>query len=133
MQKAEAGTAGRTVGDVPAALLPEAVRSSYKAGIASSPFADLSQIGSQFVADRVARTGGSGRAMIQNSALGTGLMLGGWSNPMLPIVGIPSAAAMETALSSPALARMLVQGGRGGVNPLESLIYRSAPVLVADQ
>jgi hypothetical protein len=133
MDKAEAGVAGRAAGDVPAALLPAEVRKSYGGNIAGSPFSDLSQIGSQFVADRVARTGGSARALFQNSALGTGLALGAWSNPLVPMFGLPAAAGLESLLSSPNAARfMLSNGGAGLLNPSTSLA-RVAPLLMGDQ
>lgn len=133
LQGAEAGVAGRNVGDVPAALLPQAVRKSYGSNIANSPFSDLSQIGSQYVADRVARTGGSARAMFQNSALGSGLALGAWSNPAVPLVAVPAAFGLEGLLSSPAVAkRMLSRSSGSGLLSAPDL-YRPIPVLLADQ
>lgn len=135
MDKAEAGVAGRMTGNVPAGLLSEAVRARY--GSASrSPFGDLPQIGSQFVADRVARTGGSARALVQNSALGTGLTLGAWHNPMVPVVAIPAAGGLEALLSSPGVARAIlgVPRGAAGESPLLlQLLSRSAPQIAADQ
>ena len=104
LEGAEAGVAGRELGDIPAAMLPQAVRKSYGSNIANSPFADLSQIGSQYVADRVARTGGSSRAMIQNSAIGAALGMGGLSNPLLAAGVIPAGMATNALLGSPALA-----------------------------
>jgi len=132
LQGAEAGVAGRNVGDVPAALLPQAVRKSYGSNIANSPFADLSQIGSQYVADRVARTGGSARAMFQNSALGSGLALGAWTNPLVPLTTVPVAFGLEGLLSSPAVARRMLSPSTGGLLTLPDL-YRPLPVLAADQ
>lgn len=132
LQGAEAGVAGRNAGDVPAALLPQAVRKSYGNSIAGSPFEDLSQIGSQYVADRVARTGGSARAMFQNSALGSGLALGAWTNPMVPLVALPAAAGLEGLLASPAVARKMLNPSRGGLLSMPDL-YRPIPVLAADQ
>lgn len=76
MNKAEAGVGGRMPGDVPAALLPGQVVSQYGSA-ARSPFSDLPQIGSQFLVDRVPRTGGSVRAALQNTIVGSGLMGGG--------------------------------------------------------
>lgn len=132
LQGAEAGVAGRNAGDVPAALLPQAVRKSYGNSIAGSPFEDLSQIGSQYVADRVARTGGSARAMFQNSALGSGLALGAWTNPMVPLIAMPAAAGLEGLLASPAVARKMLNPSRGGLLSMPDL-YRPIPVLAADQ
>lgn len=133
LQKSEAGTAGRNVGDVPAALLPEAVRGSYGANIAGSPFADLSQIGSQFVADRVARTGGSARAAVQNFATGAGLGIGAWHNPPAAATVAAAAAALEAALSSPTLARSMLLRPQGQANPFLEFLYRSAPVVEANR
>ena len=139
LQSAEAGVAGRTPGDIPAGLLPQAVRQSYRSGIAGSPFEDLTQIGSQYVADRVARTGGSARAMIQNSALGGGLALGAYANP-LTLAAVPVAAGLQRGLGSPALAnRLLELQGRDGATAnalarlLEQQAYRAGPVIAADR
>lgn len=140
LQSAEAGVAGRAVGDVPAALLPQAVRQSYRGNIAQSPFNDLSQIGSQYVADRVARTGGSTRAMIQNSALGGALTFGALTEP-LTLAAIPTSAAMQKALGSPALANALLQAQQRGpqvtnalMNPeILRLIGRGAPIAGSDR
>lgn len=131
LQGAEAGVAGRNVGDVPAALLPQAVRKSYGGNIANSPFADLSQIGSQYVADRVTRTGGGARAMFQNSALGSGLALGAWSNPLVPLTAVPAAFGLEGLLSSPAVARRMLNRTPGLLEIPD--LYRPLPVLTADQ
>ncbi len=140
LQSAEAGVAGRNVGDVPAALLPQAVKQSYKGGISNSPFADLSQIGSQYVADRVGRTGGSARAAIQNTAVGTALLgTGAMTNPLLAAGAIPVAAGVEGLLSSPRAARAMLPGGQNPIRglldqlELERLLYLSAPVTAASQ
>jgi hypothetical protein len=133
MDKAAAGTAGRTTGDVPATLLPEAVRGSYGSGLADSPFGDLSQIGSQFVADRVARTGGSARAAVQNSVLGSMLTLGAMSNPAA-LLAVPTAAGTQGLLTSPTLGRALLSGQQSASRGLLApYLYRSAPVLAVDQ
>jgi hypothetical protein len=140
LQGAEAGVAGRTVGDVPAGLLPQAVRQSYRGGIAGSPFEDLTQIGSQYVADRVARTGGSTRAMIQNSALGGALTLGAYANP-LTLAAIPAAAGLQRGLGSNELARLLLalqSSDPAVVRALQSpevqrLVLRSAPLAGTDR
>jgi hypothetical protein len=115
------------------------VRQSYRSGIAGSPFEDLTQIGSQYVADRVARTGGSARAMIQNSALGGGLALGAYANP-LTLAAVPVAAGLQRGLGSPALAnRLLELQGRDGATAnalarlLEQQAYRAGPVIAADR
>jgi hypothetical protein len=138
---AEAGVAGRAVGDVPAALLPQAVRKSYGSNIANSPFSDLSQIGSQFVADRVARTGGSTRAAIQNTALGAALMGAGTVNPALAAGAIPLGMGGQAILGSPGLARAAVaaaQQNNGLLQrlPIDDLIrfgLLSAPTALSGQ
>jgi hypothetical protein len=130
LQGAEAGVAGRAVGDVPASLVPQAVRQSYQGGISGSPLGDISQIGSQFVADRVARTGGGPRAMFQNSVLGTGLTLGAMNTPAAAAVSIPAAIALEALLASPKAARAL---SSGGLDQALLPLYRSAPLLAGDR
>jgi hypothetical protein len=140
---AEAGVAGREVGDVPAALLPQAVRKSYGNNIANSPFADLSQIGSQYVADRVARTGGSTRAAIQNTAIGAALMGGGAVNPMIAAAAIPGGLLGQMALGSPGLAKKALSAKdaqmlRGLLQSLDSEALTragllSAPILATDR
>lgn len=135
LEGAEAGVAGRTVGDVPAGLLPQAVRQSYKGNIQGSPLGDLSQIGSQYIADRVARTGGGPRAMIQNSALGGALAYGAITNP-LALAALPAGAAAQKALGSPTVANLLMRQGMGTpavvnalMNPdLQRAVYLAAPL-----
>jgi hypothetical protein len=136
---AEAGVAGRQVGDVPASLLPQAVRKSYGSNIAGSPFEDLTQIGSQYIADRVGRTGGSTRAMIQNSALGSALTLGATASPMAALSAIPAAAGVQGLLGSPRVARAAVAAAQSpsgllSLDPeIQRLLFRSAPGLLAGQ
>jgi hypothetical protein len=137
LQGAEAGVAGRITGDVPAGLLPQAVRRSYGGGISGSPFEDLSQIGSQFVADRVARTGGSPRAMVQNSMIGGALGAGAFSNPLAALAAIPAAGVAQRVLGSPALGRAVLNEAQQNTlarllaDPqVQAAIARAAPVAV---
>lgn len=139
---AEAGVAGRQVGDVPAALLPQAVRKSYGANISGSPLGDLSQIGSQYVADRVQRTGGSARALVQNSAIGSALGLGALTNPLAAAAVIPAAMGAQKAMGSPELAKRMLMAAQSNPNALQRLlmspdvqqaILRAAPAIAADQ
>ena len=135
---AEAGVAGRAAGNVPAALLPNAVRQQYGSGIASSPFADLTQIGSQYVADRVGRTGGSMRAAIQTGVIGSGLT---FANPLAALAALPTAALVQKGLGSPEIARRLLATGgapnalvRLAADPrLQQVVYRAAPAIAADR
>ena len=134
---AEAGVAGRMAGDVPAALLPNAVAKSYPQA-AGVPLADLAKIGSRFMVDRTAKTGGSTRAAIQNSLVGGAVMGAGLTNPLLAASAIPTAAGMNALLGSPKFAQYLINQGAG--NRLLELIgpqagqlgYRAAP-LITDQ
>lgn len=119
---AEAGVAGRTAGDVPAALLPQAVRQSYGSNIANSPFSDLSQIGSQFIADRVARTGGGARALIQNSMIGGALGAGGMANPLAAAAVIPAAVIGQKVMGSTGAARTMLARQAAPVSPLAALL-----------
>lgn len=128
---ASVGVAGREAGDVPAALLPQAVARSYSRNPSASPLGDLAAIGSRFLVDRVPRTGGSARAAVQNGALGAGLMSGFIANPFAATAGLLGLGAADSALNSPALGRYLLapavqQWEKGGL-----LATRAAPVLIA--
>jgi hypothetical protein len=92
MNKAEAAVAGRVSGDVPAALLPNAVAQSYGSQVAQSPFADLSQIAGRYLVDRTPQTGGSVRALMQNAGVGT-LALGGGLGGAAAAGSLPAAVA----------------------------------------
>jgi len=127
LNSAEVGVAGRTAGDVPMALLPNAVNRSYS-NPAGTPLADLSAIGSRFLVDRTPQTGGSAKAMIQNSALGTGLALGGWSNPLVAGSGLLGMGAASKALNSPVVAKALM---KANPNLNAGLLYRSSPLLLS--
>lgn len=131
LAKGEAGVAGREAGDVPAALLPNAVMSSYKSNVAGSPLAELSRIGSKFIVDRTPQTGGSARAMIQNSAIGGALGAGMLTNPALALPVIPLGMGLNKALGSPALARSLIDAQMAPMGGLLSVGQKSAPVLIA--
>lgn len=130
LNKGEVGVAGREAGDIPAALLPSAVAQNYSRA-AGTPLADLSKIGSKFLVDRVARTGGSTRAMLQNSALGAALGTGAMSNPALLGV-LPAGYGLNMMLSNPELAKRMINsqmGLLGGVSPeLMQFGYQVAPV-----
>lgn len=127
LNSAEVGVAGRVSGDVPKALLPNAVNRSYS-NPAGVPLADLSAIGSRFLVDRVPQTGGSSRALIQNSAIGTGLALGGWSNPILAGSGLLALYGANRALNAPVLARSLMN--QAPQLPV-GLLHRTSPLLLS--
>ena len=111
LKKAEAGVAGRMTGDVPAALLPNAVAQSYDSP-AGTPLGELSQIGSRFLVNRVPQTGGSNRAMIQNTALGGGALAAlGVASPVAAGVGAGLSAMAQLAIGSPSLAKQLLKNG----------------------
>lgn len=133
LKSAELGVAGRMPGDVPAALLPGAVSKNYS-NVAGTPLADLSQIGSQFLVDRVPQTGGSMRAALQNTAIGGALMGGAMVNPLATAAAVPTAIGLQSALSNPNFARA-VMGQKGAISPslIEALraIQVSAPVISA--
>lgn len=131
LNKGEVGVAGREAGDVPAALLPNAVLGSYKTNVAGSPLAELSRIGSKFIVDRTPQTGGSARAMIQNSAIGGALGAGMFTNPALALPVIPLGMGLNKALGSPALARALIDAQMAPVGGLLSVGQKAAPVLIA--
>ena len=118
MDSAEAGVAGRVAGDVPAALLSQKIASEY--GSASlSPFGNLPQIGSQFLVNRTPQTGGSIRAAIQNSLIGSTLLGGGGIGGAVlggaagglggAAIGLGSGALLQKLLGSPAVAKSVLQ------------------------
>lgn len=111
LKSAELGVAGRLPGDVPAALLPSAVSKSYS-NVDGAPLADLAQVGSRFLVDRVPQTGGSARAALQNTAIGAALLGGGMTNPLLTAAAVPGAIGIQSMLNSPALLRAAM--GQGG-------------------
>lgn len=126
LNSAEAGVAGRVAGDIPAGLLPGAVLKSY-GNAAGTELGDLSQIGSQFIADRVARTGGSNRALIQNSMVGGALGAGALTNPLLAAGVVPVAAGANWLLGNPAIGRMAAQPRNALALPVTA--YRAAPLI----
>lgn len=132
LAKGEVGIAGREAGDVPAGLLPGAVFSSYKNNVANSPLAELSKIGSKFLVDRSPQTGGSSRALIQNSAIGGALGAGMFTNPLLAAPVIPMGMGLNKALGSPRLAKGLMNYSApefgGG---LLEFGQKAAPVFIA--
>ena len=130
LRSSELAVAGRSAGDVPPALLPNAVNKSYSN--LNAPLADLAQVGSRFLVDRAQQTGGSARAALQNTAIGAALMGTGG----LPAIaaGAAGGVALQKALQSPAGAQMLL-GGMPTVNPALLELLRSgaraAPVVSA--
>ena len=131
LNKGELGVAGREAGDVPAALLPGAVMQSYKSNPAGSPLAELSKMGSKYLVDRSPQTGGSARALIQNSAIGGALGVGMFSNPLLAAGVIPAGMGLNQMLGSPMLARGLLSAQSPQIGGLLSFGQKVAPVLTA--
>jgi hypothetical protein len=130
LNKGEVGVAGREAGDIPAALLPSAVAKSYQ-NAAGTPLADLSKIGSRFLVDRVAQTGGSTRAAIQNSAIGGAIGMGAMSNPST-LFALPAAYGVNSMMGSPALARRMINAPQGLLQlpeELQQFGYQSLPAL----
>ena len=131
LRSAELGVAGRAAGDVPAALLPQAVNKSY-GNLTGVPLADLSQVGSRFLVDRTPQTGGSARAALQNTAIGAALM-GTGGIPALA-AGVPAAAGIQKLLQSPGAAQAVMgQGGQVSPELLQALraAQLAAPVVSA--
>lgn len=136
LNKGEVGVAGREAGDIPASLLPNAVASNYSSA-AGTPLADLAKIGSKFLVDRVAKTGGSQRALLQNGMLGGAFGAGAVMNPSL-LFAAPAAYGLNGLLGNPAIAKAVVNAKNGGllgsVNPeLLQMMYQSAPALSANR
>lgn len=131
LRSAEVGIAGREAGDIPAALLPQAVNKSYSN--LDTPLAELAQVGSKFLVDRTSQTGGSARAALQNTAIGAGLMgVGG-----LPAIAaaVPVGYGAQRLMQSPIMANRLMQPQNQALieslRQTPSLVYRAAPVLAA--
>lgn len=123
LRSAELGVAGRNPGDVPAALLPQVVNKSY-GDLKNAPLADLAQVGSRFLVDRTAQTGGSARAALQNTAIGAALM-GTGGLPALAM-GVPAAAGLQKLMQSPGAAQALM--GQGKVSPQMIQALRAAQI-----
>ncbi len=130
LDKGAVGVAGREAGDVPAALLPEAVRKSFPnlSGNTSPPaLAELAQVGSKYVASRVPQTGGAPRALVQNGLLGGGLAgLAGSGAGLATTGGVAAgggtlAALLNQALGSNAVRKALTAPTvtRGLLSPAE--------------
>lgn len=134
LRSAELGVAGREAGDIPAALLPNAVNKSYSR-LADQPLAELSQIASQFMVDRVPQTGGSARAALQNTGIGAALMGLGTVNPLLAAGVVPLAAGTQGLLSSPGVGRALLSNQpsalANGVRGTLPFLYQAAPAVSA--
>lgn len=111
MAKAEFGVGGRVSGDVPAGLLAGQVNQQMGSRAIGSDLGNLAQVGSHFLVDRVAQTGGSPRAMLQNAAvLGGAGGVGGaaaMANPVGAAAGTGTAALLQWMLGSPAVRKML--------------------------
>jgi hypothetical protein len=130
LRSAELGIAGRSAGDVPAALLPGAVNKSYSN--LDSELADLAQIGSRFLVDRTPQTGGSARAALQNTGIGAALTLTG-GVPALA-AGIPSVMGLQKLMQSPKVASALMASNpQSNQKLIEALraAQLSAPVIAA--
>lgn len=139
LNKAETGVAGRVSGDVPAALLPQTVATSYRNGAAGTPLAEVAQMGSRFLADRTPQTGGSAKALLQNSMVVGGLLGSGGLTSPLALIGAPAAIGLNKALGSAALSRGLLSPassrgvGLGLKGGLLSTGARVAPLLGVDR
>lgn len=111
LEKSDAGVAGRLSGDVPPALLPNAVAKSYS-NASGTQLGELSQIGGRFMVNRVPQTGGSTRAMLQNTVLGGGLLTAaGAASPVAAAGGAVTAGLLQKAIGDPKLARQLLTSG----------------------
>jgi len=130
IRNAELGIAGREAGDIPAALLPQAVNRSY-GDLRNVPLAELSKLGSRVLVDRTPQTGGSMRALLQLGALGGSAMAG------LPglAAGATTAVGIQELLRNPRLANAVMRPGSGAPNQLLIDLLRagqlSAPVIAA--
>lgn len=111
MNRAELGIGGRASGDVPANLLANAVRQQYgnvATTGATSGLPELAKLGSRYLVDRVPRTGGSTRALVQNAGLGAGMVGGVAASPVLGTGAVAGATLLNGLLGSPKVAKSLV-------------------------
>jgi hypothetical protein len=130
LNKGEAGVAGRDAGDIPASLFSSAIARNYK-NASQSPFGDLPKIGSSYLVDRVARTGGSERGLIQQALALGGLGAGAGIVGGAPaaVVSIPTAYAAQKLLSMPR--KISPNYNLGKVDYLTKLLStRNAPVAI---
>ncbi len=115
LDKGAVGTAGRAEGDIPATLLPEAVRRSYS-GLSSQQsgpaLADIAQVAGRLLTDRTPQTGGSARAALQNMGIGGALAAGGSVAPLTTGVASGATMAGNWLLNSPAARRALLDPPR---------------------
>jgi hypothetical protein len=128
LAKGEVGVAGREMGDVPASLLPNAVFQQYGRGASNTPLGEAAQMGSRFVADRVAQTGGSPRAFVQN-ALGSALGVGSYFEPTI-LATAPIAYGVSSTLNNPTLARILASQASPQNQALINALRQSLPTAV---
>jgi len=135
MEKNAVGRAGRDLGDIRSTDLSAAVQKAY--GDRASPFGELPRIGENFLTDRVIKTGGSQRALLQNAgvlgaASGAGWFGGAASLPYL-LGGYGAALGTAKAINSPAALEFLLNNPyRAGV-PFTEKMLASLPNRVAGQ
>lgn len=119
LEKGVVASAGRAEGDIPAALLPEAVRRSYS-GLAKQTdqpaLAEISQAASRLIPERTPLTGGSPRAMLQNAGL-LGTAAGMGAAPVETTLGLTGSGLVNAILNSPRLGRAIA-----GSAPQRSLL-----------
>jgi hypothetical protein len=132
LNQTETGVAGRLPGDVPAALLPGAVARSYS-NAANTPLADISKIGSKFLVDRTPQTGGSQRALLQNTLL-TGAGIGaGYAAPVATGAALLGSVGTQALLDNPRLAKYLISSGESGIGAdLLDDMYKAVPALAQE-
>ena len=135
MAKGDVGVGAAEMNQVPAGLLPGAVLKQYGERASQGPFAELAPIAGNFVADKVARTGGSARALAQQSALNAGavLGLGGTSMASLPLAGglAGALAGGQWAMGSPLLGRLATARANNRVlaDPVAELLRQDPRLL----
>lgn len=131
LNSAEAAVSGRVSGDVPISLLPNAVYKNFS-NPAGLPLTNISQVAGRLLTDRVKQTGGSARAYIQNSAIGTGGMMGLLHNPVAGLATIAGLSGLQKLINSPKIANMAAnvpQLPQGLLDDLLPLLNKATPVL----
>lgn len=125
LDKARLASGGREIGDVPAALLSEAVRGGYSglsSQTAAPALADIAQVGSRFLVDRTPQTGGSPRALLQQIGIGAPLYAGiahGLDGALAGGAGLAAGRGLNGLLNSPSAGASIIGAGapRGLLGP----------------
>lgn len=111
---AATGRAGRDIGDItPADLSASAVRFN-RGNAGETPWGELPAAAQRFLVDRVAQTGGSPKALLQNSALfsvlgSPGFLVSPAAGAASTLAGLTAGAGLTRVLNSPRVLQALAE------------------------